>query len=183
MVIGPDTVRKPRRDEFDEIHDLLVAAFDTPAEAKLVRQLRNDGAMAIELVKPWEGNIGAYVALSRMQAPEGWLCLAPIAVRPKWQGGALTLSLGQKQQFRFGSRLLSQLALSHKRGLFAKPFGEDVSIVVLGKPSFYQRAGFSLDRARNLTSPYPLEYTLILRHGEEAPEATLVYPSAFEALG
>ena len=55
MVIGPDTVREPRRDEFDEIHDLLVAAFDTPAEAKLVRQLRNDGAMAIELVKPWKG--------------------------------------------------------------------------------------------------------------------------------
>lgn len=87
MVIGPDTVREPRRDEFDEIHDLLVAAFDTPAEAKLVRQLCNDGAMAIELVKPWEGKVGAYVALTRMQAPEGWLCLAPIAVRPNGKMG------------------------------------------------------------------------------------------------
>ena len=53
MVIGPDTVREPRRDEFDEIHDLLVAAFDTPAEAKLVRQLRNDGAMAKTAIPFW----------------------------------------------------------------------------------------------------------------------------------
>ena len=183
MVIGPDAVREPRHDEFDEIDDLLVAAFETPAEAKLVRQLRKDGAMAVELVTPWEGKIGAYIALSRMQAPDGWLCLAPMAVRPEWQDGALAPSLGQERHFRFGSRLLRQLALAYESGLFAKRFGKDVSIVVLGKPSFYQRAGFNLDRAQNLTSPYPLEYTLILRHGEDAPEVTLVYPLAFEALG
>jgi len=182
VVIGPDFVRDARRDEFDEIDDLLIAAFDTPAEAKLVRQLRKDGAMAVELVTLWERKIGAYVALSRMQSPNGWLCLAPMAVRPEWQDGALAPSLGQERHFRFGSRLLSQLALAHESGLLAKGFGQDASIVVLGKPSFYQRAGFSLDRARNLSSPYPLEYTLILRHGDDAPSDTLVYPEAFEAL-
>ncbi len=183
MVIGPDVVRDLRPEEFDEIDDLLVAAFETPAEAKLVRQLREDGAMAVEMVKPWTGKIGAYAALSRMQAPDNWLCLAPIAVRPEWQDGALAPSSGPKRAYRFGSRLLSQLALSHRSGLFTKGFGGEVSIVVLGKPSFYQRAGFSLDRARNLTSSYPLEHTLILRHGDDAPSDTLVYPQAFEALG
>lgn len=53
------------------------------------------------------------------------------------------------------------------------------TIVVVGKPSFYERAGFSLGRAQQLSSPYPLSQTLIARRGDDIPEEELVYPRAF----
>jgi putative acetyltransferase len=54
--------------------------------------------------------------------------------------------------------------------------------VVLGKPSFYTRCGFSHPRAVRLTSPYGAEHTLIARPGDDSPDATLIYPAAFQGL-
>jgi putative acetyltransferase len=92
MVIGPDTLRGVTEAQFDEVDALLRDAFPTDDEARLVRQLRADGEMLYEFQKPWMGKIGGYFALSRMQAPEGWVCLAPMAVRPEWQSGKLAES-------------------------------------------------------------------------------------------
>ena len=169
---------------------LLKAAFPTDAEARLVRQLRADGNMLFESRKPWDGKIGGYYALSRMQAPEGWACLAPMAVRPEWQGGRLAernpnMEVGgpkdemYRSPWRFGTRMLQELEAMFEIPLERLPANAPETIVVLGKPSFYGRYGFSLERARKLKSPYPLEYTLILRRGEDVPEAELIYPRAF----
>ena len=190
MVAGPDTLQQVTQAQFDEVEALLQAAFETDAEARLVRQLRADGDMLIEFQKPWDGRIGGYFALSRMQAPAGWACLAPMAVRPEWQGGKLAeqnpnMEVGGAKEelyrspWRFGSRMMQELEALFDLPVERLAVKMPETIVVLGKPSFYGRYGFRTDRAQNLTSPYPLEYTLILRRGEDSPAQTLIYPQAF----
>ncbi len=44
--------------------------------------------MWVELVAPWQGKIVGYAALSKMRAPQGWACLAPVAVLPEFQNAA-----------------------------------------------------------------------------------------------
>ncbi|MHA6345572.1 GNAT family N-acetyltransferase [Roseivivax sp. CAU 1761] len=120
--------------------------------------------MAGECVVPAEGDGGApvaYLALSQMRGPKGWLCLAPVAVAPPHQGRGI------------GRRAVGMVAA------WARAAGQ--TVVVLGETGFYERAGFSLARAQNLTSPYPVDHTLIARPGEDAPAETLVYPEAFGA--
>jgi putative acetyltransferase len=193
IVTGPDTLHDVAKAQFDEVDALLRAAFPTDAEARLVRMLRADGDMLYEFQKPWAGKIGGYFALSRMQEPAGWACLAPVAVRPEWQGGKLAeispnrevggpSEARARSLWRFGSRMLRELS-----GLYDIPSaggqaGLPVAIVVLGKPSFYARAGFSLERAQNLISPYPLDQTLILKQGDDVPQGRLIYPAAFSKI-
>lgn len=141
--------------------DLLKRAFEGEAEARLVAQLRRDGAIAGEMVMPLAGRILGYYALSRFRAPGRWLCLAPVAVDPDWQGCG------------HGRRMIGQLAE------WARLSG--TCVIVLGQPEFYERAGFSRARAAGLTSPYPVSHTLLAGPGEDAPEKTLIYPAAFGA--
>ncbi|MEP4036265.1 hypothetical protein [Pseudophaeobacter sp.] len=128
-----------------------------------------------------------------MQGPKGWACLAPMAVRPEWQGGRLAESKPNIQgtgscdeanrgSWRFGSRMLRELADPYEgaAGELAPQMPE--AIVVLGEPSFYGRYGFSLARAQKLHSPYPLSHTLILKRGVDMPEEELVYPAGFASL-
>lgn len=173
MVIGPDTSREAKSTEYVEIDALLRAAFGGPEEAELVQRLRADGDMFTEVVKPWQGRIVGYYALSRMPEPAGWACLAPVAVLPECQNGAL----GDGRHWRVGSRMMRELVTAVQGGWDGG--GMFDTVVVLGKPSFYARAGFSLDRAARLTSPYPLDHTLILRPGDDQPWQRLVYPAAF----
>jgi putative acetyltransferase len=141
--------------------------------------------MLYEFQKPWMGKIGGYFALSRMQGPEGGACLAPMAVRPEWQGGKLAEAKpnmgvgGSKDEANCGPWRFGTLMLQHLQAYYDIQTEEiqarlPTAIVVLGKPSFYGRWGFSLEQAQKLRSPYPLEYTLILQRGEEVPEETLI---------
>ena len=171
-----------RPEDAGEVDALLRAAFPGPEEAALVRQLRADGAMASERIIRWQGRIGAYAAISRMAAPEGWFCLAPVAVLPEWQGGALAAGRPRLEAaFHLGSRIVRETVETFasrpvrnvtERGLVP-------TLVVLGDPRFYARCGFSLERAARLVSPYPVDHTLIARPGDDVPEAKLVYPAAF----
>lgn len=159
----PDHFRTARPADHPAIDALVTLAFGGPAEAGLVRALRHAGAMEAEFVMVGDdGEIVGHLALSRLVAPAGWLALAPVAVHPDWQGR------------RIGSRFVAGVArLLSIRGQ---------SVVVLGKPSFYARAGFSLSRAAALVAPYPNDHLLILRAGVDAPAETLVYPAAFDGV-
>ena len=162
MVAGPDYMRAMRLSEADQVDALLRAAFPGPDEANLVRHLRAAGQIETEVVLPWEDGIVGYLALSRLQAPAGWLVLAPVAVAPVWQGR------------RLGSRLVAMtMRLAAIKGQ---------SVVVVGKPSFYARAGFSVQRAAGLKTPYPAEFTAYFDPGSDAPEAEVIYPPAFALL-
>ncbi|QBF30912.1 GNAT family N-acetyltransferase [Thalassococcus sp. S3] len=178
MVIGPDVTRAPEtKVDFDEIDALLRAAFGGAEEAELVRRLRADGDIWFEAVKPAGGRaVGGYYAVSRMRAPEGWGCLAPVAVWPEMQGGALDAK--RRKEWRIGSRMMRELVAL----IEDPPPGLDLPncLVVLGKPSFYERAGFSRARAARLITPYPIEFTMLAGPGVDVPEARLVYPPAFD---
>jgi putative acetyltransferase len=190
MGVGPDTMRVVTEDQFDEVDGLLCAAFPTDAAARLVRKLREDGDMLHEFQIPWAGKVGGYFALSRMQAPDGWACLAPMAVRPEWQDGKLAELLpsmtvgGHRAELHRPSFRLGSLMLQHLQDLYEIPSETykrrlPETVIVLGRPSFYARWGFDKARAQKLSSPYPLEYTLILRRGDDIPSETLIYPKAF----
>lgn len=189
MAFGPDTSRPIARGEEAEVDLLLRAAFGGPEEAEIVLRLRANGDMVAEQVKPWENRIGAYAAVCRMVQPAGWYCLGPVAVWPEWQNGALWRgdpANPLRNSMRFGTRLVRTVAELFStdyrlipRNLFP---GDPPTLVVLGKPAFYTRCGFSSERAARLTSPFPIRNTLIARAGDDVPEETLVYPAAFGGL-
>ena len=160
MIRGTDFCRAMRPGEEAAVADLLVAAFGGEEEARLVEALRKDRAIAGEMVMPGEdGAIVGYYALSAFARPKGWLCLAPVAIHPALQ-----------RQNR-GKRMVGQLCS------WAQATGQHV--IVLGQPEFYEKCGFSLERAARLTSPYPISHTMLAGPGEGIPVETLVYPKAF----
>ena len=158
----PEFLRPMQAGEETAVEALLKASFESDAEARLVRLLRESGDIAGEMVRPLGDEIIGYYALSTMQAPKSWVALAPVAVHPDHQGRG------------HGRRMLGQLTA------WAKAAGQ--MIVVLGEPEFYQRCRFETARAARLTSPYPITHTLLAGPGDDVPNATLTYPKAFDAL-
>lgn len=125
--------------------------------------LRKTGAIAGEMVLPGQdGAIIGYYALSHFVKPKGWLCLAPVAIRPDEQGRG------------YGRRMIGQLAE------WARLTGSYV--VVLGQPEFYGKCGFSSARAARLTSAYPVTHMLLAGPGEDVPQEALTYPKVFDQL-
>ena len=161
-LIWPDHARDLRRGEEPKVDALLRAAFPDPSEANLVHALRKSGDIAGEIVLPMGDQIIGYYALSKMQSPKGWLCLAPVAIAPDMQGR------------NFGLRMMGMLCEWAKRS--------NQTIVVLGAPAFYEKAGFSTKRAKNLTSPYPISHTMITGPGDDAPQHALTYAKPFADL-
>ncbi|MHA6325362.1 GNAT family N-acetyltransferase [Roseivivax sp. CAU 1753] len=154
-----DFMRAMRAGEEAQVDALLRAAFDGPDEADLVAALRKTRAIAGEQVVTIGGNVAGYLALSAMTAPEGWLCLAPVAVAPEHQ----RLGIGRRMvRFVVG---------------WAEASGQ--TLVVLGDPVFYRRCGFRM--AEGLRSPYPIDHTLVAGPARAPDGTALGYPAAFGA--
>ncbi|SFD88842.1 GNAT family N-acetyltransferase [Roseivivax sediminis] len=151
-------LREMQKGEERAVDALLTTAFGRKDEAHIVGALRRAGDIAGECVVPGADGPSGYFALSSMRAPQGWICLAPVAVAPEVQGQGI------------GRRMIGMLSA------WAVAAGQ--TVVVLGDPAFYERCGFSVARAQGLTSPYPLEHTAIARPGEDVPRATLTYAKA-----
>lgn len=139
------------------ISDLLTRAFDGPAEAGLVDQLRRDGDLDLSLVAVEDGRIVGHIALSPLDAGFPALALAPLAVTP------------ERQRAGIGKALIA--------AAFAARPGH--TIVVLGDPGYYARAGF---RPVGWDCPYAGPY--LQAAGPHMPaRATIAYAPAFAALG
>lgn len=160
MRTGIGFAREMRAGEEDQINHLLQLAFSTDAEVILVQRLRKSHMIVGETVLPMDSEIVGYYALSRMVRPNGWLCLAPVAIHP-----------GHQRQ-RHGKRMIGML--SEWARLTQTP------VVVLGQPDFYTKAGFTLDHATQLQSPYPIENTLVAGLAKPATAQDLIYPQPFE---
>ena len=158
----PGFTRPMRSGEEEGVRDLLETAFGGTDEGRLVDGLRKSGDMAGEMVLPMGERVIGYYALSRLTAPKGWLCLAPVAIAP------------DLQRLGHGRRMIRQLA---EGGRLTGQY-----VVVLGQVEFYEKSGFRKDRAARLASPYPLEHTLLAGPGEDAPKEALRYPKPFERL-
>lgn len=149
-----------------EIRKIVEAAFPTPAEARLVEQLRSDGDAVISMVAVESGIVVGHVMLSKMDAPFRALGLGPLAVAPDRERKGIG-----------GSLVRSALKEAEKEGW--------QGIFVLGDPDLYQKFGFDPALASGFTSPYAGPHLMALSFDRPLPVATgkIDYAPAFAALG
>jgi putative acetyltransferase len=122
----------------NETCGVVRAAFGQPDEADLVRQLRDDGDVVLELAA-FEGEaILGHILFSALTVAPATIriaALAPVSVMPTHQNQGI------------GSALI-------REGLVrCAALGFD-ACAVLGDPDYYKRFGFGLDTARTLQSVY-----------------------------
>ncbi|QIE41086.1 N-acetyltransferase [Rhodobacteraceae bacterium SC52] len=156
-------IRPLHSDDKTDLSVLLISTFDQPNELNLVRALREQDKCALELVAVDDTGLVGYICLSKLDAPQGWLALAPMCVRNENQGTGVgremvLYALDQARQMHFDA------------------------VVVVGHPDYYKRHGFVFGGPVHLSSPYPEDYTgLYLIHpGITETEHRLVYPEPFD---
>ena len=144
------------------------AAFGRTDEADLVEGLREQGVILLSLVAELHSEIVGHILFTRMaiDTPQGAVpavALAPMAVLPS------------SQRRQIGGSLV-QAGLDELRVR-----GEHV-VLVLGHQHYYPRFGFSSEKARPISSPFPPDAFMAL---ELTPGALLGvrgearYPAAF----
>jgi putative acetyltransferase len=150
------------------IHAINKAAFGGTDESALVDKLREDGHAIVSLVAELDARIVGHILFSRMWIRTATrlvpaVALAPVAVLPAHQRGGI------------GGRLIRH-GLELLRGQ-----GEKI-VIVVGHPDYYPRFGFSTDKARLLTSPFPVDAFMAMELSAGAlddVQGPVVYPSAF----
>ncbi len=147
------------------VGEVVAAAFGQPDEARLVAALRASHAAKITLVARVKGALVGHVMFSAMRAPERSLGLAPVSVRPAWQGRGVGSAL-----IRAG---LAQAVTEGWRRIF-----------VLGDPAYYGRFGFSAGAAAGFASAFagPHFMALDLADGVYPASGDALYDTAFDAL-
>ena len=147
------------------------AAFETGAEAALVDVLRENGKFVLSLVADVEGEIVGHILFTDIAMEPGgaatrMIGLAPMAVRPEWQGKGI------------GSALV-------RRGLEdCRELGY-CGVVVLGHPGFYPRFGFAPASRHGISCAYdaPDEAFMALALGDvELPKGRALYQPEFAAV-
>jgi len=162
MLRSTDFSREMHRGEEPAVAALLARAYGTDHEARRVEALRRAGCLAGEVVLPAGDRIVGYYALSTLSAPKGWLILAPVAIDPDWQGQ------------RHGRRMIGMLAEWARLSAHY--------VVASGPAAFLEGAGFSTERAANLSPQSLLTQTCLAGPGVDVPEQTVILPPAFGVL-
>lgn len=161
------TLREAESGDASAIFDLHRAAFETEAEASLVRSLSEDGDIVLSLVAESGGAIIGSAIYSRLLMDgedRGVSALAPLGVLPDWQARGV------------GSALIVE---AHARLMKS---GENL-VIVLGDPAYYKRFGFSVEAARNFSTPYDGPYLMALDLSKNAPKSgAATYANAFADL-
>jgi putative acetyltransferase len=145
------------REEFPTDHDavdaVVEAAFGRREEADLVKALRAEECIVLNLVAEAHGCIVGHISFTELPIDTGkrilrGAALAPVSIHPDWQRRGL------------GSALI-------QRGLLMlKDRGVSV-VAVLGEVGYYSRFGFSSELGARLDSPFPVPefQALALTHG------------------
>lgn len=154
----PDTshlaVREEQPRDREPVRKVNEAAFGRSDEADLIDRLRSEGAVLLSLVAEFDTGIIGHILFSRMtveseHGPVAAVSLAPMAVLPDHQGRQIG-----RQLVRHG---LAQLRDCNER-----------IVIVLGDAHYYARFGFSSEKARGLTSPFPPEAFMALELSDGA---------------
>jgi putative acetyltransferase len=140
-------------------------AFPTYAEADLVNELRDDGDVVFSLVALSGGRIVGHVLFSRMESPEKFLGLAPVAVIASHRRQGIAAGL-------------------IREGLTRAKADDWAGVFVLGD-DYYKRFGFDPTLAAGFSSPYAGPHLMALSLNPE--ELTIrtgpaEYPRAFSEL-
>lgn len=114
---------------------VLLAAFPTSLEARLVEQLREDGDAVFSLVAVEAPDVIGHALFSRLRAPDGALSLAPVAVAENRRRRGIAAAI-----------IEAGLERARAEGWTA--------VVVLGDPSYYRRFGFNREAVRSMSSRY-----------------------------
>lgn len=145
------------------------AAFETDMEAALVDMLRENGKIVLSLVADIGGEIAGHILFTDIEMRQGCsgaciLGLAPMAVRPEWQGMGI------------GSALV-------RRGLEdCRELGYR-GVVVLGHPAFYPRFGFAPASGHGITCVYEVPdeaFMAVALADKEPPKGLACYQPEFE---
>ena len=161
-------VRSERLEDCAPIRLVNEEAFGRPDEADLVDRLRAQGVVLASFIAEAEGLIVGHILFSRMSIETidnsvAAVALAPMAVMPKFQRQGI------------GTLLMTQ-SLDWLRG------GIEQVVLVLGHPDYYQRFGFSTDKARVIESPFSPKSFMALElkpHALEGIRGKVRYPKAF----
>ncbi|MEM1402572.1 MAG: N-acetyltransferase [Pseudomonadota bacterium] len=164
-------IRHEQSADTTAIRDVLEAAFDTAAEAKIVDALRADGAEILSLVAEDAGQIVGSVVFSPVElsghSDLNVVGLAPIGVLPARQGENV------------GGKLIEAgVAECEERGVEA--------VFLLGDPAYYGRFGFGPAESFGIDSEYqvPAGYFMVreLKRGTMARTSggTIRYLPAFQ---
>ncbi len=145
-------IRSEKPDDSTAIQEVQTKAFGRPAEAKLVRLIRERNKALISLVAVNDGRVVGHILFSRVtidNASFNALGLAPVAVLPDFQRKGI------------GSKLIREgLERSKEAGYYA--------VVLLGDPAYYSRFGFARAADFGLQNEYGVHdefMVLLLRRG------------------
>lgn len=162
-------LRPERRADAPAIAALLEMAFPGPYEARLVADLRAEGALAVSLVAEAGGGLVGHAALSPVTVEAGdgpWLGLGPLAVRP------------DRQRRGLGKRLT-------RAALDAAAEAGAAAVFVLGEPGYYAMLGFEETTPHGWRCVYPAPpeaFRVRLLDASRLPPPGIVrYHPAFDA--
>lgn len=171
-------IRDAAAADHEAIDALLKASFGTPAEANLVRALRDHGDAPIELVAeaaPVAGSsrtpqLLGHILFSPLtiQSSDGRLrpmALGPLAVDAAWRGRGI------------GKALV-------KQGLRACEDARAGAVFVLGEPDYYQSLGFETASKHGFTNTFGVDepFRVKLLKPLTGPAGMVQYAPAFDAI-
>ena len=163
-------VRDATDADHDEVEAVLLAAFETDAEAKLVRDLREQGDAPIELVAEARGRVIGSIVFGPITIEGGdgrlrAMGLAPLAVDPAWQGRGV------------GGALVRQ-------GLRACEDARAGAVFVLGEPGYYARFGFETASKHGFGNAYGVDepFMVLPLKSQLGPAGLARYAPAFQGL-
>lgn len=141
---------------------LVETSFEGSREDRLIKDLRAENALGLELVAVEAGHVIGHAAFPRLSRPEGWYGLAPLTVR------------ADRREMGVGSALV-RVGIDRLRQAKAP------ALLVLGDPSYYERFGFSVAAAAKLRSAYPKNNLMMLPFvpGVSGQAYDVDYPSVF----
>jgi putative acetyltransferase len=161
-------VRSERPEDCAAIRLVNEEAFGRRDEADLVDRLRAQGVVLASFVAEAEGLIAGHILFSRMSIETidksvAAVALAPLAVIPKFQRQGI-------------GTMLTAHGLDWLREQIEQ------IVFVLGHPDYYQRFGFSTDKARLIESPFNPKSFMALElkpNVLEGIRGKVRYPDAF----
>lgn len=161
-------MRQFESDDQSRVRDVIAGAFKRSNEADLVDTLRSRSEVLLELVATASNGVCGHISFPRLAVQSGAeslraCALAPLAVSPEFQFAGIGIKL-----------VTCGMDILISRGIQL--------LVVLGDSKYYDRFGFSVERAKTLATRYAGPHLMALELEPFCLGKTrwsVTYPGAF----